>query len=122
MFLGRKLITFYYYTSRIKNINMWFKGKAWADLTKEEIKKVIDDLEDGKIVNQYGRRYSDRSLYYQMFCGKFFGFNGKNHIAGDIIEEFQIKGRRDTNHVRFVEEADFKKIVECTTTTEQKAL
>ena len=118
----RSYKTLYYYTGRIKNINKWFKGKAWEDLTKEEIKKLIDDLEDGKIVTKYGKRYSDRSLYYQMFQGKFFGFAGKNHIAADIIEEFQIKGRRDTNHVRFVEEADFRKIVECTTTTEQKAL
>lgn len=118
----RSYKTLYYYTGRIENVNTWFKGKAWEDLTKEEIKKVIDDLEDGKIVTQYGKRYSDRSLYYQMFQGKFFGFAGKNHIATDILEEFQIKGRKDTNHVRFVEEADFRKIVECTTTPEQKAL
>ena len=118
----RSYKTLYYYTGRVLKINEWFKGKVWEDLTKEDIKKVIDDLEDGKIVNKYGKRYSDRSLYYQMFQGKFFALAGKNHIARDLIEEFQIKGRRDTNHVRFVEEVGFRKIVECTTTTEQKAL
>ncbi|MFH1585934.1 MAG: hypothetical protein ABIB79_04155 [archaeon] len=108
----RSYKTLYYYTSRVQNINKWFKGKIWEDLTKEEIKKVIDNLEDGKIVTQYGKRYSDRSLYYQMFAGKFFALVGKNHIVKDMLEEFSITGRRDTNHVRFIEEADFRKIVE----------
>jgi len=118
----RSYKTLYYYTSRIKNINKWFKGKVWQDLTKEEIKKVIDDLEDGKIVTQYGKRYSDRSLYYQMFQGKFFELAGKKHDARDIIEEFAIKGRKDTNHVRFIEEDDFRKIVDCVKDPIQRGL
>ena len=68
----RSYKTLYYYTGRVLKINEWFKGKVWEDLTKEDIKKVIDDLEDGKIVNKYGKRYSDRSLYYQMFQCDFF--------------------------------------------------
>jgi len=118
----RSYKTLYYYTGRIKNINIWFKGKAWEDLTKEEIKKLIDDLEDGKIVTKYGKRYSDRSLYYQMFQGKFFSFVGKNHIVRDMIEEFSITGRRDENHVRFIEEADFRKIVDCVKDPIQRGL
>ena len=118
----RSYKTLYYYTSRVQNINKWFKGKIWEDLTKEEIKKVIDDLEDGKIVTQYGKRYSDRSLYYQMFQGKFFSFVGKNHIVRDMLEEFSITGRRDTNHVRFIEESDFRKIVDCVKDPIQRGL
>jgi integrase len=118
----RSYKTLYFYIGRIININKWFKNKSWKDLTKEDIKKIIDDLEDGKIVNRYGKRYSDRSQFYQMFQNKFFGLAGKNHISRDILEEFSIKGRRDTNHVRFVEEEGFRKIVDCTSTPEQKAL
>ena len=118
----RSYKTLYYYTSRVQNINKWFKGKAWEDLTKEEIKKVIDDLEDGKIITQYGKRYSDRSLYYQMFAGKFFALVGKNHIVRDMIEEFSITGRRDENHVRFIEEVDFRKIVDCVKDPIQRGL
>jgi len=118
----RSYKTLYYYTGRVLNINKWFKGKAWEDLTKEDIKGVIDDLEDGKIVTKYGKRYSDRSLYYQMFQGKFFSLVGKNHIVRDIIEEFSIKGRRDDNHVRFIEETDFRKIVDCVKDPIQRGL
>jgi len=118
----RSYKTLYFYTSRINNLNKWFENKDWSKLTKVEIKKFIDDLEDGKIVNQYGKRYSDRSLYYQMLQGKFFGFVGKNHIVRDILEEFSIKGRRDTNQVRYIEEDDFKKIIDCMTNAEQRAL
>lgn len=118
----RSYKTLYYYTSRVQNINKWFKGKVWEDLTKEEIKKVIDDLEDGKIITQYGKRYSDRSLYYQMFAGKFFALVGKNHIVRDMIEEFSITGRRDENHVRFIEEVDFRKIVDCVKDPIQRGL
>ena len=118
----RSYKTLYFYVSRITNINRWFNGKVWEDLTKEEIKKVIDDLEDGKITNQYGRRYTNRSLYYQMFQGKFFSLAGKNHIVRDMLEEFSIKGRKDTNHVRFIEEADFRKIVDCINDPIQRGL
>lgn len=53
-----------HYITRIKNLTNWLNNKTWADLTEEEIKKLIDDMEDGVIKNKKGKRHEDRSLYY----------------------------------------------------------
>lgn len=118
----RSYKTLSHYITRIKNLTMWLNNKTWADLTEEDIKKLIDDMEDGVIKNKYGKRHEDRSLYYQMFCGKFFGLIKKNHIARQIIEDFSIKGRDFNKQVRFIEEEQFRKIVNCTITPEQKCI
>ena len=39
------------YIGRFKNVNTWFQNKSWTALTKEDIQKVYDDLEDGVIRN-----------------------------------------------------------------------
>src|SRR3989344_2934268 len=118
----RSYKTLSHYITRIKNLNQWLNNKTWADLTEEDIKKLIDDMEDGVIKNKKGKRHEDRSLYYQMFCGKFFGLIKKNHIARQIIEDFSIKGRDFNKQVRFIEEEQFRKIVDCTITPEQKCI
>jgi len=107
----RSYKTLTHYITRIKNINKWFKNKAWDDLSEEEIKQLIDDLEDGVIRNKYGKRYEDRSVYYQMLAGKFFSLVKKSHIAREILEEFSIKGRDFNKPVRFIDEESFRKIV-----------
>jgi len=45
----RSYKTLYYYIGRFKKLNKWFKNKDWATLKKFDIKKLIDDLEDGVI-------------------------------------------------------------------------
>ena len=35
-------------------LNKWFDNKPWVKLDKKDIKKVYDDLEDGKIKNKNG--------------------------------------------------------------------
>lgn len=114
--------TLTHYISRIKKINQWLNNKTWADLTEEDIRKLIDDLEDGVIKTHKGKRYEDRSLYYQMFAGKFFSLVNKNHIAEKILEEFSIRGRDFNKQVRFIEEDSFRKIVNCAITPEHKCL
>ena len=109
----RSYKTLSHYITRIKNITQWLNNKTWADLTKEEIKKLIDDLEDGVIKNRDGKRHEDRSLYYQMFCGKFWSLVKKNHLAQEIIDEFSIRGRDFNKQVRFIEFESFKKMVNC---------
>ncbi|HVY01157.1 MAG TPA: tyrosine-type recombinase/integrase [Candidatus Nanoarchaeia archaeon] len=118
----RSYKTLYGYSGRLRTLNRWFNNKPWAELTIEDIKKLIDDLEDGKIINQYGKRYMDRSLYYQMLQGKLFSLVGKSHIAREIIEEFSIRGREFGNEVRYIDEESFRKIVDCAITPEQKCL
>jgi hypothetical protein len=83
---------------------------------------LIDDLEDGKIKNVKGKRYADRSLYYQMLQGHFFDIVKKSSIARDLIKEFGVKGRLTNEQVRFIEEKDFRKIVDCAITPEQRCL
>ncbi|MDO8508205.1 MAG: tyrosine-type recombinase/integrase [Nanoarchaeota archaeon] len=109
----RSYKTLSHYITRIKNLTQWLNNKDWADLNEEDIKKLIDDLEDGVIKNKYGRRHEDRSLYYQMFCGKFWGLIKKNHIAQGIIDEFSIRGRDFNKQVRFIEFESFRKVVSC---------
>ena len=100
------------FVSRLKDINKWFDNKSWENLTKEEIKKFIDDLEDGVVKTKYGTRYADRSLYYQMMRGKLFKLVNKNQIVIDILDEFEIKGRKDKNEVRFFDENTFKNLIQ----------
>jgi len=118
----RSYKTLYGYAGRLRRLNEWFKNKDWTELTEEEIKKLIDDLEDGNIINKYGKRYSDRSLYYQMMQGKLFALVQKDHIVRRITEEFSIRGREFNKEVRFIDEETFRKIVDCAITTEHRCL
>lgn len=119
----RSYKTLYYYIGRLKRINQWFKNKDWGTLRKSNIKKIIDDLEDGVIKTATGTRYSDRSLYYQMMQGKLFDIAKVSKFTTEIFKDFQIKGRNDSdNPVRFIEEDTFRKIVDCAITPEQRCL
>ena len=52
--------TLYGYTIRLRNVNKWFGNKPWTALTKEDIRRVYDDLEDGRILTQAGQPFQDR--------------------------------------------------------------
>jgi len=58
--------TLYEYINRLRNVNQWFKNKPWNKLTEKEIKRVYNDLEDGKIINRAGKRFEDRRSYYNL--------------------------------------------------------
>jgi len=118
----RSYKTLYGYIGRLTKLNKWFKNKTWAELTDDELKEVIDDLEDGNIKNQYGKRYMDRSLYYQMMQGKLFSMVGKSSFVRDVLQEFSIRGRDYNDEVRFIEEVTFRKIVDCAITPEHRCL
>jgi len=119
----RSYKTLYFYIGKIRNINLWFKNKEWSKLTEKEIKKVIDDLEDGIIKNKDNKRYSDRAWYYQIMQGELFRLaNKRNDIVRDIIRQFGIRGRVDDNQVKFIPEEDFRKIVDCAITPEHRCL
>ena len=119
----RSYKTLYFYTGTLRKFNTWFNDKPWTKITKKDVKKLIDDLEDGNIKTKFGTRYADRSLYYQMLKGKLFKIAGKNSFALEIFDEFEIKGRNDgDNAVKFIDEVDFRKIVACAITPEQRCL
>lgn len=107
------------YTSRFISVNKWFKNKSWKELTKEDIKKVYDDLEDGKIKSNKGKPYSNRATYYnKIFKSKPFEIAGKKEIAKEVIEYYS----KEEQEVRFIALDDFKKFVEVAINPYHKAL
>lgn len=111
------------YVRRIEQINEWLGNKDWKTLKKSDIKKLVDDLEDGVIKTPKGNKHSDRSQFYQVLKGKLFNLVKKSQYADEIFSDYEIKGRDDSeNHVRFIDEKTFRQIVDHAITPEQKCL
>jgi len=108
------------YNHQLKNANRWFKNKAWKKLTKEEIKKVYDDLEDGKIKKSNGTPIEDRKSYYsKIFRSKPFALAGKKEIAQEVMAFYKPNQNQE---VKFIWEDDFRKIVSVIIYPKQKLL
>jgi hypothetical protein len=100
--------TLYNYIHRLRNVNLWFENKPWVDLTRDDIQRVYDALEDGQILTKKGERFADRRSYYnKIFRGKPFRLAGKDRLAREVIE-FSTAVKRP---VRFVTEETFAKLV-----------
>ncbi len=94
------------YIQRLRNSNRWFNNKPWELVTKDDIRRVYDGLEDGVIVTQKGTPFKCRSDYYnKIFKGKPFRMVGKDLIAKSVIEFC----KPNESEVRYVLEADFRK-------------
>ena len=108
------------YIGMFRNVNRWFKGKAWEDLTKSDIQKVYDDLEDGILKNRFGKPFRDRKSYYtKIFKAKPFKMAGKTEIVEEVFEFFR---PTENSEVNFIEFDDFKKLAVATHTLSQKLL
>lgn len=100
------------YLRRIRQINEWLGNKDWKSLKKADIKKLVNDLEDGVIETPKGQKHSDRDQFYQVIKGKLFDIVKKSQYANEIFSDYEIKGRDDANnHVRFIDEKTFRQIV-----------
>lgn len=100
--------TLHGYLTKLGNIELWFKSKPIVDLTEDDIRKVYNDLEDGRILTQNGRRFEYLVEYYRkIFRGKLFAMAGKKEVAKTVIE-FVSEPRRE---VRFILEDDVRKIL-----------
>jgi len=98
--------TLYEYVRLLRNVESWFEGKAWVSLTREDIKQVYDDLEDGKIRNKAGKPIQDRASYYnKILKSKPFRIAGKSELAKDVIE---FSTPSSDSEVRFVTEETFR--------------
>lgn len=98
--------------SKFKNVNEWFKGVAWEDITEEQFKQVFNDLEDGKIKRHNGKPFEDRIGYYnKIFRSLPFEMAGKRDIAIKIMEEEFFTPKIDKK-VHFITEEEFKKIID----------
>jgi len=92
----------------MRNANGWFGNKPWIDLTKEDIQKVYDGLEDGRVKTQLGRPVEDRQSYYnKIFKSKPFRLAGKDGLAREVIE-FSTWSKPE---VRYVTEETFLRVV-----------
>ena len=100
--------TLYLYTTRLRIVDRWFKHKPWAELTREDIQRVYDDVEDGRILTLSGRPFKNADTYYgRIMKGKPFELAGKAALTKDIIRF--TKRRKDI--VRFVTQDGFLKLV-----------
>lgn len=107
------------YACKLRNINNWFNNKPLKDITKQDIQKVYDDLEDGKILSEKGTPFKDTTGYYnKIFKSKLFQMAGKADLAREVIEFTQKK----TQDVKFVTEEDFRKIESVIVKPEHKLL
>jgi hypothetical protein len=100
--------TLHGYIEKFKNVNKWFKNKPWVTLTKDEIRKIYDDLEEGIIRNNRGTPFRDKRSYYnKIFKSKPFRLAGKDEIAREVLEYYVDKKRKE---VKYVDEKGFKKL------------
>lgn len=96
------------YTYLLRRVNGWFGNKSWKDLTRNDIKQVYDDLEEGRLRSKRGGPYKDRAgLYNKILKSKPFALAGKAELAKEVIE---FHCRDPDKHVRFVTEESFKKL------------
>lgn len=109
--------TLCFYLSRLRTVNVWFKNKAWKDLSREDIKKVYDNLEDGKIKNRFGNKYNTQTFYKTILRGKPFELAGKKDLAKEVMEFYSSTKKKA---VRFIREADFRKLVDTAMLPEHK--
>jgi hypothetical protein len=98
------------YITKLRRVNSWFNNKAWVDLTEKDIKKVYDDLEDGNIKRANGKPYEnlDDSYYSKIFKSRPFEIAGKRELAKKVIS-FRTGKKKE---VRFIDEDDFRKLVD----------
>jgi hypothetical protein len=111
--------TLYGYVLKFKNVNKWFKNKDWKKLTKEDIRKVYDALEDGKIKTNKGTPFKDRNSYYnKIFKSKPFQLAQKGDLAREVIEYYN----KNKEEVRFITKESFEKLVSVVNPINQKLL
>lgn len=97
------------YVYRFRNVNKWFNDKPWTDLTKDDIKRVYDDLEEGRILTATGKPFKDRRSYYnKVFKSKPFRLAGKAELAKEVLEFYVGAEHRE---VRYVTEDVFRDLV-----------
>ncbi len=111
--------TVYWYLTRLRTVNRWFGNKPWKNLTREDIKRVYDDVEDGKILTRYGKPVKGKDTYYRRILrGKPFALVGKDDLAREVMEFYIPEAKEEP---RFIPEADFRKMVRMVTKPEHVA-
>lgn len=104
--------TLYGYVYRFRKVNTWFRNKPWTQLTRDDIQRVYDDLEDGRLRNQMGLPYKGTEHYYnKVFKSMPFSLAGKAQLAREVIQF----PKRTRGVVRYVTEDTFRRLVSAVT-------
>lgn len=85
-------------------IDKWFK-KPFNELTEEDLIKVREDLEEGRITNKKGEKFSQSTrldYYNKVFKSNFFEFLGLKEIAKKIF----VLEREEDAEVKFFTKED----------------
>jgi hypothetical protein len=107
------------YVSRLRAVNRWFENKPWKQLTKADIQRVYDDVEDGKILTLKGAPVRDKvTMYRKIIRGKPFEMAGQKTVVSEVM---QFTPYEEKEEVRFFGEAEFRQLVDVMPTTEQRA-
>jgi hypothetical protein len=105
--------------TRLRTVNRWFDNKPWKELTRVDIQRVYDDLEDGKILTLRGGPLRDRFTYYRkVLRGKPFEMAGKSQLVKEVMQFAPVQKQED---VRFITEETFRRLVEVTSKVEHRA-
>lgn len=108
------------YVGKLRNVNAWFHNKPLKEITKADIKRVYDGLEDGTIKTAKNKPFKDRQGYYsKVFKSKLFEMIGKADLCREVME-FTTKKKDDD--VRFIKEDTFRKLVSIAIKPEHKLL
>lgn len=111
--------TLCYYVYRLRTVDLWFEHKAWEDLTSDDIKRVYDAVEDGRIRTSNGRPFRGTEAFFRRIMrGKPFALAGKRELAVAVMEFYTPKESTD---VRFIPEAAFRQLVDVMIKPEHKA-
>ena len=106
------------YATRLRVVNRWFRYKSWRALTKADIQRVYDDLEDGRIKTRDGRPLKDKRTYYKLIIrSKPFEMAGKKELVKEVM---QFTPSQSPDEVRFIREESFRKMVELTSKIEHR--
>ena len=102
--------TLCYYVYRLRTVNRWFENKAWVDLTEEDIKRVYDAVEDGRIRTEQGNVYRGTEAFFRRIMrGKPFALAGKRELAVAVMEFYC---PHNGSEVRFITEQAFRGLID----------
>ena len=77
------------YPPYFRNVNSWFENKDWKKLTEKDIKKVYDDLEDGKLKGMSGKIITCKTDYYEkVFKSLPFELAGKIEVTKKVMRYY----------------------------------
>ena len=109
------------YVGMFSKLNEWFENKPLIDINKNDITRVYNGLEDGKITQSNGKPYSlaSRITYYnKIFKSELFRMIKKEHLSKSVMKYTTTPDEE----VRYLDEEGFNKIILNINNPEHKTL